>query len=112
MLSFSYVSFEVYIYVTILKQFSSEKKLKAEMLLKPEGANNFRQHIKEILVPPAEIDDEIKAKHKVLVKFYLDEVTGKELFKESPALGNAFKAILRRDQRTLMYFIALMLIPI
>ncbi len=27
-LSFSYVSFEVYIYVTILKQSSSEKKLK------------------------------------------------------------------------------------
>ena len=101
--------------------FSKEKKFIAEM--KPDM---FDEHVKNIFNPSADADAEkadktnadaekakkVKVDPKLLIKFYFDEITGKKLIKEGPSLGNACKAILRRDQRFIMYIIVLLLIPV
>ena len=46
-----------------------------------------------------------------LVKFYWDEVNKVGLM-DGPSFMNAFKTVLRRDQRLIMYTVMILLIPI
>ena len=46
-----------------------------------------------------------------MVKFYWDEINKVGLM-DGPSFMNAFKTVLRRDQRFIMYIVMILLIPI
>ena len=105
---------EVYTLINLFKLYSAEKKTKSENLAKDkkDGISPHEEHVKSILFPSNDQEEEIKAKNKLLLKYYFDEINGKQLIQEGPSLGNAWKALLRRDQRPLTYFICLLIIPL